>query len=73
MNGAAGSTLTTPQRRAWPANRAAWPQATFDRSAASFDNPDHVAIVIHNYRWRLGVAEGEAEYADLEQRLAEGQ
>jgi pimeloyl-ACP methyl ester carboxylesterase len=46
--------------------------ATFDRSAASFDNPDHVAIVIHNYRWRLGVAEGEAEYADLEQRLAEG-
>jgi pimeloyl-ACP methyl ester carboxylesterase len=47
-------------------------EATFDRSAASFDNPDHVAIVIHNYRWRLGVAEGEAEYADLEQRLAEG-
>ena len=36
--------------------------ATFDRSAASFDNPDHVAIVIHNYRWRLGLAEGEAEY-----------
>ena len=47
-------------------------EATFDRSAASFDNPDHVAIVIHNYRWRLGMAEGEAEYADLEQRLAEG-
>jgi pimeloyl-ACP methyl ester carboxylesterase len=47
-------------------------EATFDRSAASFDNPDHVAIVIHNYRWRLGVAEGEAEYADLEERLAEG-
>ena len=47
-------------------------EATFDRSAASFDNPDHVAIVIHNYRWRLGVAEGEADYADLEQRLAEG-
>ena len=47
-------------------------EATFDRSAASFDNPDHVAIVIHNYRWRLGLAEGEAEYADLEQRLAEG-
>ena len=47
-------------------------EATFDRSAASFDNPDHVAVVIHNYRWRLGVAEGEAEYADLEQRLAEG-
>jgi pimeloyl-ACP methyl ester carboxylesterase len=47
-------------------------EATFDRSAASFDNSDHVAIVIHNYRWRLGVAEGEAEYADLERRLAEG-
>jgi pimeloyl-ACP methyl ester carboxylesterase len=44
--------------------------ATFDRSAASFDNPDHVAIVIHNYRWRLGLAEGEAEYDELEQRLA---
>ncbi len=46
--------------------------ATFDRSAASFDNPDHVSIVIHNYRWRLGVAEGEARYDDLEQRLAPG-
>lgn len=46
--------------------------ATFERSAASFDNPDHVAIVIHNYRWRIGLAEGEAEYAGLEQRLAEG-
>jgi pimeloyl-ACP methyl ester carboxylesterase len=46
--------------------------ATFDRSAASFDNPDHVSIVIHNYRWRLGVAEGEAKYDDLEQRLAPG-
>ena len=45
--------------------------ATFDRSAASFDNPDHVAIAIHNYRWRLG-AEGEAEYDELEKRLAEG-
>ena len=46
--------------------------ATFDRTAASFDNPDHVHIVIHNYRWRLGLAEGEAEYAELEERLAEG-
>jgi pimeloyl-ACP methyl ester carboxylesterase len=46
--------------------------ATFDRSAASFDNPDHVDIVIHNYRWRLGLAEGETKYDDLEQRLAEG-
>ncbi len=45
--------------------------ATFDRSAASFDNPDHVAIVIHNYRWRLGLAEGEPRYAELERRLAE--
>jgi pimeloyl-ACP methyl ester carboxylesterase len=46
--------------------------ATFDRSAASFDNPDHVAIVIHNYRWRLALAEGEPKYADLDRRLAEG-
>ena len=46
--------------------------ATFDRSAAAFDNPDHVSIVIHNYRWRLGLAEGEPKYDDLEKRLAEG-
>ena len=45
--------------------------ATFERSAASFDNPDHVAIVIHNYRWRIGLAEGEGQYAELETRLAE--
>ncbi|MFL5036454.1 MAG: alpha/beta fold hydrolase [Microvirga sp.] len=45
--------------------------ATFDRSAAAFDNPDHVDIVIHNYRWRLGLAEGEPKYADLESRLAQ--
>jgi pimeloyl-ACP methyl ester carboxylesterase len=45
--------------------------ATFDRSAVSLDNPDHVDIVIHNYRWRLGLAEGEAGYDDLEKRLAE--
>jgi len=45
--------------------------ATFDRSAASFDNPDHVGIVIHNYRWRLALAEGEPEYADLDKRLAQ--
>ena len=44
--------------------------ATFDRSAASFDNPDHVAIVIHNYRWRLALAEGEPKYDELEKRLA---
>jgi pimeloyl-ACP methyl ester carboxylesterase len=46
--------------------------ATFDRSAASFDNRDHVAIAIHNYRWRLGLAEGEPDYDELEERLAEG-
>jgi pimeloyl-ACP methyl ester carboxylesterase len=46
-------------------------EATFDRSAASLDNPDHVEIAIHNYRWRLGLAEGEAHYGDLERRLAE--
>jgi pimeloyl-ACP methyl ester carboxylesterase len=45
--------------------------ATFDRTAASFDNPDHVDIVIHNYRWRIGVAAGEAKYAELEKRLAQ--
>jgi pimeloyl-ACP methyl ester carboxylesterase len=46
--------------------------ATFARSAASFDNPDHVDIVVHNYRWRLEVAAGEPRYSELEQRLAEG-
>jgi pimeloyl-ACP methyl ester carboxylesterase len=46
--------------------------ATFDRSAAAFDNPDHVAIVIHNYRWRLGLAQGEPKYDELEKRLAGG-
>jgi pimeloyl-ACP methyl ester carboxylesterase len=45
--------------------------ATFDRTAASFDNPDHVDVVIHNSRWRLGLAEGESRYDDLEKRLAE--
>jgi pimeloyl-ACP methyl ester carboxylesterase len=46
--------------------------ATFDRSAASFENPDHVPIAIHNYRWRQGLAEGEPKYDDLEKRLAVG-
>jgi pimeloyl-ACP methyl ester carboxylesterase len=46
--------------------------ATFNRSAAAFDNPDHVDIVIHNYRWRLGLAEGEPKYAELEKTLAQG-
>src|SRR5262249_27346689 len=45
--------------------------ATFDRSAASFENPDHVNVVIHNYRWRLGLAEGEAKFDDIEKRLAQ--
>ena len=45
---------------------------TFNRTAASFDNPDHVSVVIHNYRWRLALAEGESKYDELENRLAEG-
>jgi pimeloyl-ACP methyl ester carboxylesterase len=45
--------------------------ATFDRSAASFDNPDHVDIVIHNYQWRLALAQGEPKYDALDRRLAE--
>jgi pimeloyl-ACP methyl ester carboxylesterase len=44
-------------------------EATFARSAAAFDNPDHVDIVVHNYRWRLGLAKGEAKYDEVEQRL----
>jgi len=45
--------------------------ASFERSAKAFDNPDHVAIVIHNYRWRLGLAEGEAKYDEIEKKLAQ--
>jgi pimeloyl-ACP methyl ester carboxylesterase len=48
----------------------AFDDATFDRSAAAFNNPDHVAITIHNYRWRLGLAQGESQYDELEKRLA---
>jgi pimeloyl-ACP methyl ester carboxylesterase len=44
--------------------------ATFERSAAAFDNPDHVAIAIHNYRWRLGLAAGESKYDATETKLA---
>ena len=44
--------------------------ATFDCSAQAFDNPDHIAIVIHNYRWRIGLANGETGYDDLEKHLA---
>ena len=46
--------------------------ATFEKTAASFNNPDHVSIVIHNYRWRLGLVEGEERYNELEKRLATG-
>jgi pimeloyl-ACP methyl ester carboxylesterase len=58
----------------WRTASPAWDfdDATFDRTAASFDNPDHVAVVIHNYRWRLGLADGDPEYAQLEMRLAQG-
>jgi pimeloyl-ACP methyl ester carboxylesterase len=48
----------------------AFDDVTFARSAAAFDNPDHVAVSIHNYRWRLGLAAGEPQYDDLEKRLA---
>jgi pimeloyl-ACP methyl ester carboxylesterase len=48
----------------------AFDDATFARTAAAFDNPDHVEIVIHNYRWRISLAEGEPPYDDLEARLA---
>lgn len=50
----------------------AFDDATFDRSAAAFANPDHVDIVIHNYRWRLGLAEGERQYDAVEAKLAAG-
>jgi pimeloyl-ACP methyl ester carboxylesterase len=46
--------------------------ATFDRSAVAFDNPDHVSIVIHNYRWRQGLAAGEPQYDELEKQLGAG-
>jgi len=55
-------------RIAWP--RWGFDDATFERSAAAFDNPDHVEVVIHNYRWRLGLAKGEARYDPIERRLA---
>ena len=50
----------------------AFDDATYERSAAAFDNPDHVAVVIHNYRWRLGLAEGEPRYDAIEAKLAAG-
>jgi pimeloyl-ACP methyl ester carboxylesterase len=56
----------------WQLASPAWrfDDATFDRSAASLDNPDHVSIVIDNYRWRLGLANGEAKYDAIERHLA---
>jgi pimeloyl-ACP methyl ester carboxylesterase len=56
----------------WQTSSPKWnfDDATFERSAASLNNPDHVAITIHNYRWRIGLAEGERRYDDLEKRLA---
>ncbi len=48
----------------------AFDDATFDRSARAFENPDHVAISIHNYRWRLSLVEGEAKFDDIEKKLA---
>lgn len=58
----------------WKANSPLWnfDQATFDRSAASWDNPDYIAIVIHNYRWRLSIAEGDPNLDALERKLAAG-
>jgi pimeloyl-ACP methyl ester carboxylesterase len=60
-------------RLIWQTASPAWAfdDATFDRSAQAFDNPDHVDIVIHNYRWRIGLADGERPYDALERRLAE--
>ncbi|MEU4097494.1 alpha/beta hydrolase [Streptomyces sp. NPDC026673] len=61
-------------RLVWEFNSPTWDfdDATFNRTAASFDNPDYVAIVLHNYRWRLGLAEGDPRYDRLERRLAAG-
>jgi pimeloyl-ACP methyl ester carboxylesterase len=57
----------------WHTASPAWrfDDGTFERSARSFENPDHVDIVIHNYRWRLGVSDGERRFDDVERRLAE--
>jgi pimeloyl-ACP methyl ester carboxylesterase len=72
--GRAGYALHTREfaRLIWELASPRWrfDDATFERSARAFDNPDHVAIVIHNYRWRLGLAEGEAQYSTFEHRLA---
>ncbi|WP_329189130.1 alpha/beta hydrolase [Actinacidiphila glaucinigra] len=61
-------------RLVWEFNSPTWEfdDATFRRTAASFENPDYVAIVLHNYRWRLGLAKGDPRYDRLERRLAAG-
>lgn len=61
-------------RLIWKTGSPQWKfdDATFEKSAAAFNNPDHVAIVIHNYRWRLGIADGEKQYDALETKLAAG-
>ncbi|MDT0467896.1 alpha/beta fold hydrolase [Streptomyces gibsoniae] len=61
-------------RLVWTFNSPTWhfSDATFDHTAAAFDNPDYVAIVIHNYRWRLGLAAGDPRYDALERQLAAG-
>jgi pimeloyl-ACP methyl ester carboxylesterase len=60
-------------RLIWQIASPKWPfdEATFERSATAFDNPDHVDIVIHNYRWRLALAEGETKYDAVEAKLAQ--
>lgn len=61
-------------RQIWQLASPRWhfSDAVYQQSAASFDNPDHVSIVIHNYRWRLGLAQGESRYDGYEQKLAQG-
>jgi pimeloyl-ACP methyl ester carboxylesterase len=74
--GLAGYTANRKEfgRLIWQENSPQWQfdQATFDRSAAAWENPDYVAIVIHNYRWRLGLAEGDPALDAIEARLAAG-
>ena len=73
-NGVAGYTkyLRDFTKLIWRVSSPKWnfDDATFDRSEVAFHNPDHVAITIHNYRWRIGIAPGESKYDDLEARLA---
>src|SRR5271170_5382613 len=75
-NGVAGYTKYTHDfnKLTWQLSSPKWnfDDATFDRTAASFNNTDHVDIVIHNYRWRLSLAKGESRYDDLEEKLFAG-